>query len=75
MKYPNNIKKEKTKVINYSNRGMSLEHDINITNKYYDSNDIAVINKKPTPIKVVKVIFDRKKNPSIKEAFSNTIYY
>lgn len=68
MNYPNNIKSRKNN-INYSNRGMSLESDINITNEYYKFNNIAHIYKKPTPIKVTKVVFDSKKNPIIKEAF------
>lgn len=38
----------------YANRGMGLENDINITNKYYVDNDIALIYKKPTPIRVTK---------------------
>lgn len=38
----------------YANRGMELENDINITNKYYIDNDIALIYKKPTPIRVTK---------------------
>ena len=38
----------------YANRGMGLENDINITNKYYIDNDIALIYKKPTPIRVTK---------------------
>ena len=43
------------KVIKYGNRGMTLENDINITNDYYKNNKIALIYKKPTPIKVIKV--------------------
>lgn len=43
------------KLINYGNRGMALEYDINITNDYYREKDIAIIYKKPTPIKVIKV--------------------
>lgn len=43
------------KVIKYGNRGMTLENDINITNDYYKNNNIALIYKKPTPIKVIKV--------------------
>ena len=35
MDYPSNIKKKKNNNINYSNRGMSLEDDINHTNTYY----------------------------------------
>ncbi len=53
--YPNNIKKERIiKNINYGNRGMTLESDINDTNNYYLINDIAVIYKKPTPIQVLE---------------------
>lgn len=38
----------------YANRGMALENDINETNKYYISYDIALIYKKPTPIRITK---------------------
>lgn len=38
----------------YANRGMGLENDINETNKYYRTYDIALIYKKPTPIRVTK---------------------
>lgn len=69
MQYPCNMKKKITKNINYANRGMSLECDLNNTNNYYLEKDIAVIYKKPTPIKIVKVVFDIKKNATIKEAF------
>lgn len=63
--YPNNIKKEKIKKdINYGNRGMTLENDINDTNNYYLINDIAVIYKKPTPIQVLET-----KNKKIINAF------
>ena len=62
MNYPGGIKhkcnKEKTNQnINYANRGMSLEEDLNITNKYYRDMDKAIIYKKPTPIKVIKTNF------------------
>ncbi len=69
MRYPNAIKKDTTKITNYANRGMSLESDLNITNSYYLENNIAVIYKKPTPIKIVKVCFDSKKNATITEAY------
>ncbi len=61
MNYPN--KKEHTNKthIEYGNRGMTLESDINISNKYYLDNDIAVIYKKPTPIKAVKVDYSKNK--------------
>ena len=59
MNYPNGIKKKIiSKNIDYKNRGMTLEEELNITNKYYIENDIAYIYKKPTPIKVVKATFE-----------------
>lgn len=48
---------------------MGLEDDINKTNEYYVEQGIAVIYKKPTPIKIVKVSFDEKKCGTIKEAY------
>ena len=53
----------------FANRGMALEDDINITNKYYLDNDIAVIHKKPTPIRVTKVSYPSRKSTVIKEAY------
>lgn len=43
------------KLINYGNRGMTLEGDINLTNEYYKEKKIALIYKKPIPIKVLKI--------------------
>lgn len=57
------------KITNYANRGMDLENDLNITNNYYINNNIAIIHKKATPIKIVKVSFDINKKPAIKEAY------
>ena len=45
-----NYTKQKNNYINYANRGMQLENDINETNLYYKNFDIALIYKKPTPI-------------------------
>ena len=61
MGYRYSIKKS-----NYANRGMNLEDDINISNEYYRTNDIALIYKKPTPIKVSQVDYS---NNRITEAF------
>ena len=47
---------------------MSLESDINQTNLYYNLNGIALVYKKPTPIKVVQVEYPKNK---IKEAYFN----
>lgn len=46
---------------NFANRGMTLESDINITNEYYIENNIALIYKKPTPIKVAKIDYSHNK--------------
>ena len=48
-----------SKIIKYGNRGMTLESDINITNEYYKDNNIALIYKKPTPIKVIKTNYEK----------------
>lgn len=52
----------------HANRGMDLENDINNTNSYYLYNDIAIVYKKPTPIKVSKVNYN-KNHTIITEAF------
>jgi recombination protein U len=41
------------KDISYSNRGMSLEEDINQSNQFYLLTDKAIIHKKPTPVQIV----------------------
>lgn len=69
MNYPNKKKKVQKNEINYANRGMGLEADINNSNKYYLENDIAIIHKKPTPIKVVKVDYNKRINTKITEAY------
>lgn len=56
------------KASTYANRGMTLEQDINMTNNYYKENKIALVYKKPTPIKIVKVEYPQNK---IKEAYFN----
>ena len=52
----------------HANRGMDLENDINNTNSYSVDNDIAIVYKKPTPIKVSKVNYN-KNHTIITEAF------
>ena len=61
MLYPGNIKKEFNKQINYANRGMNLEALVNDANKYYEINDIAIIYKKPTPVTITKVKYEKNK--------------
>ncbi|MEG0978348.1 MAG: Holliday junction resolvase RecU [Bacilli bacterium] len=69
MKYPSGTEFINKKHINYANRGMRLEEDINLTNEYYRRKDIAYIYKKPTPIKIIKVSYDSLKSGIIKEAY------
>lgn len=38
---------------------MTLESELNDSNKYYLDNDIAVVYKKPTPIKVIKQVNEK----------------
>ena len=55
--------------INYRNRGMALEAEINLSNEYYQEIDKAYIYKKPTPIKITKVDYPSRDKAVIKEAF------
>ena len=69
MNYPNGVKKtfiNNSNTREYKNLGMNLENDINNTNEYYISKEIAYIYKKPTPIKLVKVDYKKGK---IEEAY------
>jgi len=68
MKYPGGIIKNKNNTINYGNRGMNLENDINLTNDFYLKNNVAIIYKKPTPITINKVDYPSRKDAVITEA-------
>lgn len=77
--YPNGkryvpAKKEKIglkqeKKWSFSNRGMTLEEDINETNEYYLTHGVASIHKKPTPIQIVQVDYPKRSAAVIKEAY------
>ncbi|WP_352223064.1 Holliday junction resolvase RecU [Bacillus sp. SM2101] len=77
MRYPNGkLYKEKqdkdtntAKKASYSNRGMTLEEDINDSNHYYLLHNIAVIHKKPTPVQIVQVDYPKRSAAVIKEAY------
>ena len=69
MKYPNSKKEYVRPTISAGNRGMSLEEDINRTNRYYLTEDTAVIHKKPTPITIVKVDYPTRSAAKITEAY------
>ncbi|OCA83532.1 Holliday junction resolvase RecU [Pradoshia sp. D12] len=59
----------KQKKVNYSNRGMTLEDDLNETNLYYIENNIAIVHKKPTPVQIVNVSYPKRSAAVIKEAY------
>lgn len=77
MNYPNGHKRRPLmkqsigtkKEHKYSNRGMSLEEDINMTNEYYLQENLAVVHKKPTPIQVVNVHYPERSAAVITEAY------
>lgn len=74
IRYPNGQafsynRKERLTKVNYGNRGMSLEEDINLTNQQYLTSNKAVIHKKPTPIQVVKVDYPKRSAAKITEAY------
>lgn len=63
------LKKAKGKDFNYSNRGMTLEEDLNETNDFYLQSGVAVIHKKPTPVQIVNVDYPKRSAAVIKEAY------
>lgn len=74
MNYPSGVKKRDNtysiaKDIDYRNRGMTLEKELNESNQYYRDIDKAYIYKKPTPIKITKVDYPSRDKTVIKEAF------
>ncbi|WP_096434914.1 Holliday junction resolvase RecU [Alteribacter populi] len=78
-RYPNgkkftpnrNVNKQKDvkKDARFSNRGMTLEEDINTTNEYYLAHNIAVIHKKPTPLQIVNVHYPSRSAAVVTEAY------
>ncbi|MGM9941921.1 MAG: Holliday junction resolvase RecU [Bulleidia sp.] len=52
-----------------ADRGMNLEHDINVTNTHYRNVDRAVIHKKPTPVQIVRVDYPKRSAARITEAY------
>lgn len=78
MNYPNGIKRNKqTHITSKGNRGMELENDINLSNLFYKERNIALIYKKPTPIKATKITYEKnckKINDGFFEMASTTDY-
>src|SRR5690625_851767 len=72
MNYPNGMKKSRTtpsRNRSHSNRGMTLEEDINLTNKYDLAHNKVIIHKKQTPIQNENDIFQNKIAAVITEAY------
>ena len=44
------------------NRGMAFEKLINLSNEMYQREEVALINKRPTPVKVLKMVYGRVKD-------------
>ncbi|MCZ9657051.1 Holliday junction resolvase RecU, partial [Lactobacillus jensenii] len=65
---PKQTKRAK-KEISFSDRGMTLEEQINESNKYYLEKDLCVVHKKPTPIQIVKVDYPKRSKAVIREAY------
>ena len=61
------IKTKEKKILSAANRGMNFEHAVTSSSSYYDDNKLAIITKRPTPIRVVKV--DYAHNARIVDAY------
>lgn len=80
IRYPNGKKynpvqttnRQKVNNHSYSNRGKTLEDDLNESNEYYLSQNIAVIHKKPVPIQIVNVNYPSRSAAVITEAYFRT---
>lgn len=55
--------------VDFSDRGMTLEQQLNESNKYYLAQGIAVVHKKPTPVQIVKVDYPKRSRAVIREAY------
>ncbi|UOQ93546.1 Holliday junction resolvase RecU [Halobacillus shinanisalinarum] len=76
MNYPNGRKNGTQKLrsqnkaeTTFSNRGMTLEEDIELSNDYYRNANIAIVHKKPTPVQIVNVDYPKRSAAVIKEAY------
>ena len=73
--YPHKLSKkssspiQRKQSVNFANRGMTFEKMINQSNQYYLSRGLAVVQKKPTPIQIVKVDYPHRSRAKIVEAY------
>ena len=71
IQYPSGKKRNisSTNKTSTANRGMRLEEDINISNTYYNTHNIASVHKKPTLVQVVSVDYPARNKAKITEAY------
>lgn len=71
---PANTKPQKPvkKDFSFSNRGKTLEDELNESNAYYLERGFAVIHKKPIPLQIVKVDYPSRSSAVIREAYFRT---
>lgn len=65
-------KKTVNKDFSFSNRGKTLEDELNETNTYYLRKGWAVVHKKPLPLQIVKVDYPSRSGAVIREAYFRT---
>lgn len=65
-------KKKAEKDYSFSNRGKTLEDEIDEANTYYRNRQLAIIHKKPVPVQIVKVEYPSRSAAVIKEAYFRT---
>jgi len=70
--FQNGSKKDDNKEISFSNRGKTLEDEINEANDYYIKRRLAIIHKKPVPVQIVKVEYPSRSAAVIREAYFRT---
>ncbi|TWT28345.1 Holliday junction resolvase RecU [Planomicrobium sp. CPCC 101110] len=63
---------KKKKDFSFSNRGKTLEDELNETNEYYLQLGLALIHKKPVPVQIVKVEYPSRSAAVIREAYFRT---
>ncbi|WEG11324.1 Holliday junction resolvase RecU [Pullulanibacillus sp. KACC 23026] len=73
IRYPNGKKvdflNQLSSNVNYGNRGMTLEDDLNLTNAFYREQGICLVHKKPTPVQIVNVDYPKRSAAKITEAY------
>ena len=60
---------KKKKDVSFSNRGKTLEAELNETNSFYLQRGLAVIHKKPVPVQIVRVEYPSRSAAVIREAY------